>query len=162
MKRILLFILSFAIWCVFTWVPDGVELALGGGISFFLALFFGDIFYVDYRNFFKIKHLFYIIYYIPVFAYYCLKANIDVAYRVLHPKMPISPGIVKIKTNLKRESSITMLANSITLTPGTLTVDLTDDGYLYVHWINVRSDDVEQATKFIAQRFEWFLKKIFE
>ena len=45
---------------------------------------------------------------------------------------------------------------------GTLTVDLTDDGYLYIHWINVKSDDIEQATKFIAQRFEWFLTKIFE
>ena len=98
-----------------------------------------------------------------------MKANLDVVYRALHPKMPIKPGIVKIKTNLKTESGITALANSITLTPGTLTVDLMDDGdpasrqtYLYVHWINVKTDDVEQATKLIARRFEWFLKRIFE
>jgi len=142
-------------------VPDGVELALGGAISFFLALFFGDIFYVDYRNFFKIKHLFYIIYFIPVFIYYCLKANIDVAYRVLHPKMPISPGIVKIKTNLKRESSITMLANSITLTPGTLTVDVID-GYMYVHWINVGAKDVKKATELISKKFEAIIKGALE
>ena len=76
--------------------------------------------------------------------------------------MPISPGIVKIKTNLTTDSGITALANSITLTPGTLTVDITDDGFLYIHWINVKSDDVEQATKLISQKFEWFLKKIFE
>ena len=142
-------------------MPDGVELALGGAISFFLALFFGDIFYVDYRNFFKIKHLFYIIYFIPVFIYYCLKANIDVAYRVLHPKMPISPGIVKIKTNLKRESSITMLANSITLTPGTLTVDVID-GYMYVHWINVGAKDVKKATELISKKFEAIIKGALE
>jgi len=87
----------------------------------------------------------------------------------LHPKMPIKPGIVKIKTSLKTESGITALANSITLTPGTLTVDLADEGqgdsrqtYLYIHWINVKSDDVEEATKYIAWKFEWFLKKIFE
>ncbi len=91
-----------------------------------------------------------------------MKANLDVVYRALHPKMPINPGIVKIKTELTTESGITALANSITLTPGTLTVDLTDDGFLYVHWINVKSDDIEEATKHIAYKFEWFLKKIFE
>ena len=76
--------------------------------------------------------------------------------------MPIRPGIVKIKTSLTSESAITALANSITLTPGTLTVDLTDDGTLYVHWINVRSDDVDEATRMIARRFEYFLERIFE
>jgi multicomponent Na+:H+ antiporter subunit E len=76
--------------------------------------------------------------------------------------MPIHPGIVKIKTSLKTDSGITALANSITLTPGTLTVDLTDDGYLYIHWINVKSDEVEAATQLIAEKFEWYLKKIFE
>ncbi|HHF98461.1 MAG TPA: hypothetical protein ENL39_03120, partial [Candidatus Aerophobetes bacterium] len=53
------------------------------------------------------------------------------------------------------------LANSITLTPGTLTVDLTDDGYLYVHWINVKAVDVEEATKRIVKRFEPILKEVF-
>ena len=76
--------------------------------------------------------------------------------------MPIRPGIVKIKTSLTSESAITALANSITLTPGTLTVDLTDDGTLYVHWINVRSDDVDEATRMIARKFEYFLERIFE
>jgi multicomponent Na+:H+ antiporter subunit E len=89
-------------------------------------------------------------------------ANLDVAYRALHPKMPINPGIVKIKTNLKTDSAITALANSITLTPGTMTVDVTDDGYLYIHWINVKSEDIEEATRIISQNFEWFIKKIFE
>ena len=76
--------------------------------------------------------------------------------------MPINPGIVKVKTRLKTESGITALANSITLTPGTLTVDVTDDGFLYVHWINVKAEDVEEATELIARKFEFFLEKIFE
>jgi multicomponent Na+:H+ antiporter subunit E len=99
---------------------------------------------------------------VPVFLYYLVKANFDVMYRALHPQMPIKPGIVKIKTNLKTDSAITALANSITLTPGTLTVDVTDDGYLYIHWINVAAEDVEQATKHISETFEWFIKRIFE
>ncbi|MBN1456851.1 MAG: Na+/H+ antiporter subunit E, partial [Sedimentisphaerales bacterium] len=37
-----------------------------------------------------------------------------------------------------------------------------DDGFLYIHWINVKSTDVEEATKRIGQRFEYFIAKIFE
>ena len=104
-----------------------------------------------------------------IFVVYCFYlffqiavANLDVVYRALHPQMPIHPGIVKIKTNLKSDSAITALANSITLTPGTLTVDVTDDGYLYVHWINVKSTDVDEATRLIAEKFEFFIERIFE
>jgi multicomponent Na+:H+ antiporter subunit E len=142
---------------VLTWVPGRAELVVGVAISFFVAALFGDIFYVNYKNFFKLRHFVYFIYYIPVFAYYCIKANIDVAYRVLHPKLPISPGIVKIKTNLKRESSIVMLANSITLTPGTMTIDVID-GYMYIHWINVQAKDTKKATEIISSRFERIIK----
>ena len=106
--------------------------------------------------------LFWLLVYLPVFFYYLIKANFDVVYRAIHPAMPINPGIVKIKTDLKTQSGLTALANSITLTPGTMTVDLTDNGILYVHWINVKSTETEEATSFIAQRFEWFLKRIFE
>jgi multicomponent Na+:H+ antiporter subunit E len=60
------------------------------------------------------------------------------------------------------DSGITALANSITLTPGTLTVDVGEEGVLYVHWINVRVTDIEETTKLIGERFEWFLKKVFE
>lgn len=98
--------------------------------------------------------------YLCVLAYYIVKANLDVAYRVLHPEMPIRPGIVKVRTNLKSPSGITLLANSITLTPGTLTVEAEEDGVLYVHWIFVRSMDTEEATKAIISRFEWFIKRI--
>ena len=55
-----------------------------------------------------------------------------------------------------------MLANRITLTPGTLTVDITDDGHLYIHWIDVRSKDVAHATESIVNRFENYLTKIFD
>jgi multicomponent Na+:H+ antiporter subunit E len=52
------------------------------------------------------------------------------------------------------------LANSITLTPGTLTMDVKGDNLL-VHWINVKSTDTKEATSIIGKRFERFLKVIF-
>lgn len=104
----------------------------------------------------------YLLYYIPLFTYYCLLANFDVAYRVLHPALPIEPGIVKVKTTLTNTTAKVALANSITLTPSTLSVEMTDDGYLYVHWIKVRTTDVEEATEMIIRKFEKVLKEIFE
>ena len=167
MRRLVYFILAFIVWVLLTWpFVDGkidIQVIIAGLIAaLIVAILFHEILPQEHILFISPIRIFWTLVYIPVFFYYIIKANLDVVYRVLHPKMPIKPGIVKIKTNLKTQSGITALANSITLTPGTLTVDLTDDGFLYIHWINVKSDDVEQATEHIAQRFEWFLQKIFE
>jgi multicomponent Na+:H+ antiporter subunit E len=167
MRRLIYFVLAFIIWILAAWpfVDGKIDLQVvvaGFVVAFIVSILFHEILPKEHRVFISPVRVFWALVYMPVFFYYVIKANLDVVYRALHPKMPIKPGIVKIKTVLKTDSGITALANSITLTPGTLTVDLTDDGYLYVHWIYVRSDDVEQATKYIAQRFEWFIKKIFE
>jgi multicomponent Na+:H+ antiporter subunit E len=53
-----------------------------------------------------------------------------------------------------------MLANSITLTPGTLTVEM-DGEWLYIHWVNVQSPDVEAATAEIVAGFERYLEVIY-
>ncbi|MHC4457308.1 MAG: Na+/H+ antiporter subunit E [Planctomycetota bacterium] len=162
MRRLIYFILAFVVWMILTWSLD-LQIVIAGLIaSAAVAVLFHEILPKEHRIFFSPVRIFWLLVYLPVFFYYVIKANFDVVYRALHPKMPINPGIVKIKTILKTEAGITALANSITLTPGTLTVDLTDDGYLYIHWINVKSPDVEQASEFIARRFEWFLVKIFE
>ena len=60
--------------------------------------------------------------YIPWELWQIVLANIDVAYRVLHPRMPIDPLIIEFETTLRGEFSLTTLANSITLTPGTITI----------------------------------------
>jgi multicomponent Na+:H+ antiporter subunit E len=167
MRRIIYFVLGFVLWMLLTWpVVDGhldMQVVIAGLIAAaIVSLLFHDILPKEHHVFISPIRIFWFIMYIPVFFYYVMVANLDVVYRALHPQMPIKPGIVKIKTRLKTESGITALANSITLTPGTLTVDLTNDGYLYVHWINVKSEDIQQATEHIARKFEWFLEKIFE
>jgi len=167
MRRLIYFVLAFVIWVILTWpFVDGkidLQVVIAGVIaSAIVAVLFHEVFPKEHRVFLSPVRVFWLLVYLPVFFYYMMKANLDVVYRALHPKMPIKPGIVKIKTVLKTEAGITALANSITLTPGTLTVDLTEDGFLYIHWINVKSDDMEEATKVIARKFEWFLKKIFE
>ncbi|MHC4664713.1 MAG: Na+/H+ antiporter subunit E [Planctomycetota bacterium] len=167
MRRVIYFVVAFIIWVVGAWpFVDGTidwQVVIAGLIaSCIVAVLFHEILPKEHHVFISPARAFWALVYIPVFFYYVIKANLDVVYRAVHPKMPIKPGIVKVKTELKTDSGITALANSITLTPGTLTVDLTDDGILYVHWIYVKSDETEQATRLIAQRFEWFLQKIFE
>jgi len=73
--------------------------------------------------------------YLFPFFWAMAKANVDVAYRVITGR--INPAIVKINPKLKTDMSLAMLANSITLTPGTLSVDVNPEtNELYVHWIN--------------------------
>lgn len=167
MRRLIYFVLSFVIWLLLTWPFSDkgidVQVVIAGLVAaFIVAVLFHEILPQEHHVFVSPIRIFWFLAYMPVFFYAMIIANLDVMYRALHPQMPIKPGIVKIRTKLKTSSGITALANSITLTPGTLTVDVTDDGFLYIHWINVKSDDVEQATRQIAQRFEWFIQKIFE
>ena len=86
------------------------------------------------------------------------RANLDVAYRVITGR--IKPGIVRISPGLKTDFGIAMLANSITLTPGTLTVDADGKNNLYVHWINVR--DKEPETEEVCSGFHRWVRRVAE
>lgn len=59
-------------------------------------------------------------------------ANMQVVRIVLHPRLPIDPVVVSIAPALSSDLALTLLANSITLTPGTVTIDV-EDGRLFVH-----------------------------
>lgn len=102
------------------------------------------------------------LYYIMVFVWAVIRSNIDVFFRVLHPKLPIRPGIVRVETRLKSPMGRLILANSITLTPGTFIVDIKEK-YLYVHWIEVDNlDNPEKMACDISCKFEKILLKIYE
>jgi len=106
------------------------------------------------------KRIAYTIAYILYLFIAIIKANLDVASRVVRPAIPLNPGIVSVKTELKSSIGKTVLANSITLTPGTLSVDINEDT-LYIHWIDVKKKEEEGATEAIVKGFEKYLKVIF-
>jgi len=160
-RKIVLMLFTFIVWLALTWATDWQHLIAGGVISIMSGFIFGHLFVNEPFKVLNPVRWFWVLVYIPVFIWEMAKANFDVAYRVIWPSMPIEPGIVKVKTSLKSEMGKTFLANSITLTPGTLTVDIKDQ-YLYIHWIKVRHKNVDEATKDIVSRFERFLKKIFD
>jgi multicomponent Na+:H+ antiporter subunit E len=155
-----LFFILFIIWLALTSSFHWQELSVGILISFILS-------FILHKNYLalglpplSIKRIAFAIVYIVVLFKEIVIANIDVAYRVIHPKMPIKPGIVVIKTTLKQDIAKLILANSITLTPGTFTLDILGD-MLLIHWINVQSEETDEATKIIGERFEKYLRVIF-
>lgn len=106
------------------------------------------------------KVIIYYLMYLGVFLVELTKANLYVMRLVFSPRIAIEPGIVEIKTSLKSPIGRLALANSITLTPGTLVVDIKDDS-LFIHWINVSATDPVAATEEISARFEHYLKVIY-
>jgi multicomponent Na+:H+ antiporter subunit E len=169
LRKITLTVFSFIVWFLLVWPFDpltgdlDVQSTVAGIIvAIFVGLFLGDRIPRKLGAGNVFKRVFWLIVYVPMFSWYVILANLDVLYRVIHPDMPIRPGIVKVKTTLTNPAGRAMLANSITLTPGTMTVDITDDGYLYIHWINVKSEDIEEATRHIVSKFEGVLRRIFE
>ena len=118
----------------------------------------------DFRMANPVRWLTFIAYVIGPFFVGVIKANIDVAYRVITGK--INPGIVKVSPDLKTDLGITMLANSITLTPGTLSVDIDEDkNDLYIHWINVKDEALKKKPvdcKYVCGNFPKWIRRIAE
>jgi len=136
---ILTVLLLFGAWVMLTLRTDldGLvqELIAGGAIALAIGIFAAGFLPAGENGNLIIRVLKFPIFLLVLFKEMLL-ANLDVAFRVLHPKIPIRPGIVKVKPGIKSDMGKLLLANSITLTPGTLSMDYIGDD-LYIHWINV-------------------------
>jgi multicomponent Na+:H+ antiporter subunit E len=92
------------------------------------------------------------------FLYELLKANLQVAYDVITPTFYMKPGIIKIPLSAKTDLEITLLANLISLTPGSLSLDVSEDkSVLYVHAMYIHDRD-----KYIAHIKTGFEKRLLE
>ena len=154
-------ILTFLMWLLLTWSLEIWQVVVGLIFALLIAAFLSTYYPEGMTKMLNPVRWVWALLYIPYFLYYCVKANVDVAYRVLHPDVPIRPGIVKVRTTLTSGMAQAFLANSITLTPGTLCVDIVGQD-LYIHWINVSTDDPARQTREIVGTFEPMLKRIFE
>ena len=162
-SKIVLFIFCMLIWIGINWPVDGYWLFTGGIASMIVAMTIGSIFVHRPHIVVHAKRYLWISYYIIVLLIEVIRANIDIVFRLSLINLPLNPGIVKIKTKIKSEIGLALLANSITFSRGTATVDIdADKGYIYVHCLDVESQNIKAATELIAGKFERILKKIFE
>jgi multicomponent Na+:H+ antiporter subunit E len=94
-----------------------------------------------------------VVHFIIFFAWEVMMANIRVAYDVLTPRHRMTPGIVAIPLDAKTDREITILANLITLTPGTLSLDVSADSrVIYIHAMYIK--DVDKFKESIKKEFE--------
>ncbi len=138
-----------------------LEIEFGIILSVIVALIATKILFQkkSYRLLNPLRWITFLIYVLGPFFLAMAKANIDVAYRVITGK--INPGIVKISTGMKTDLGVTLLANSITLTPGTLSVDIDEEkNDLYIHWINVTT--LEPTAYHICGNFPQWVRRIAE
>ncbi|MDD4938856.1 MAG: Na+/H+ antiporter subunit E [Candidatus Omnitrophica bacterium] len=162
-SRAITFTVSILLWLLLSFSLDWQHLLVGAFAALLVAWMMGDMFAGQPGKWLSPRRYGWFAFYMFVFAWECFKANIDVAYRVLSPRLPINPGIVKVKTTLKTETALTFLANFITLTPGTFSVDIEkESGYIYIHWIDVKTQNIEEASRIIVSKSERILKEVFE
>ncbi|RLJ09413.1 MAG: Na+/H+ antiporter subunit E [Candidatus Aenigmatarchaeota archaeon] len=148
---IALFLVFLSVWLLLTGLTLE-EIIVGSLASIIITILSYRLFSFGEKQY--TKRFFLLLAYIPWFVYQEILSHLDVIYRIITGR--IKPAIIEVKHNMKSDLGIMTLANSITLTPGTLTLDV-DEGKFFVHWINIKPD-----RKNIAQRFERFLKRIWD
>ena len=157
----------FWLWMLLTsvWVMANSSFAIesvvsGALISAVLASLFTHKTSVWQGFRFSPFRLYYFFLYTSVFVVEVVRANIVMMRYVYAPRIEIAPGVIKVKTRLKTPLGRLALANSIALTPGSLVLDIEGDT-LFVHWLDVRTIDPNEATQVIAGPFEEYLEKVF-
>ena len=138
---IVVFILLMAFWIPFSGNFDVFHLSLGVLSCAFVAIISHKFLFENFSAPGKLKKTFRFISYTPWLLWQIVLSNIHVVYMVLNPDK-INPQIVQFKSNLKSDLSMVTLANSITLTPGTITMEI-ENGEFYVHALDQQvADDV--------------------
>lgn len=139
-----------ATWIILSGLFDPLHLGTGVVAAILVALAFPG--WADAVRFRPLRFLLYL----PWLTGQILRSNLRVARVVLSPKMPIAPTFIAQAPGVRGERALTVLGSSITLTPGTLTIDI-DDERLFVHALDPASaQDVRDGTaaRRIARIFE--------
>lgn len=152
------FVSSLILWLLLVGNLNPDEIIVGAIVSLLAALL--SIGRTSIFNALRFTPLFplYLLQYLLIFFKALVVANLDMARRVVSPSLPINPGMIRVNTGLTSDLGKLLLANSITLTPGTLSVDIEND-QIIVHWIDCPDDiEIEEATRKIAGSFEKSIK----
>ena len=160
------FVLCYFFWILLTGSFVWQELVAGAVVSAGVALFSARWFVHEAPGRFFGKRLFILIWYcVGIFPWELIKANWDMAKRALSLKLKINPGIIRVPVDVPTEYGKTMLANSITLTPGTITVDIDEregQTWYYIHWIDVVETERTAAGDVIKGRMEKWIRRVWQ
>ena len=146
-RTLSLFVLLFSTWLLLSGIYTGLLLGFGVLSCLLVITICRRMKIVDLEG--HPNHLVLgLLRYIPWLLWAIVKANIDVVRRIVHPRLPLSPRVIRVEASQKTHLGQVIYANSITLTPGTLTIE-TDEGTIDVHALtreaaeDVRSGDMD-------------------
>lgn len=153
------FVLCYLLWIMFTLNFKPQEIVLGAVVSLVVALFSSKfLIHEKPLYFFKPKRLYDLIHYCLIdFIKELWSANVHVAKEVLNTKLSINPGIIRVPSELRSEYGLAILGNSISLKPGTTTLEIVEENgknYFYIHWINVTTTRSKEAGDIIKGTLE--------
>lgn len=157
MKSFAINIILAMAWCAITFDASGwnmvLALALGAAAGAMAAPLLGEVFYLQ-----RVAWAFYLLLY---FLFELALSNVRVARDVIWPRFHFKPGIVAVPLRVKSDLGITLLANMITLTPGTMSLGVSPDRqFLYVHAMDM--GDAEEMKAGLAAGFERLIIKAVE
>lgn len=156
LRTITLSVFLGLMWLVLSGEYTVINFILGMFLSFIIILYSGSFFGFS----FKFRHIPKIILLFLFFLKELFKANIRVTFEIVSPPLRMKPGIVKIPLELENDFQITLLANLLTLTPGTLTLDISDDKkFIFIHAMYI--EDRDNFVSEIKNGFEKRIKEIF-
>jgi len=154
MRYILIILLFTFLWVILTSDYSYQNFILAIVLSSVVTLYTGGL-YIKKIN---LKKLHKILFLILFFIWELIIANLRVAYEIIKPKMTFTPRIVEIPLDVEKDIHITLLANLITLTPGTLSLYISENKKsLFVHTMYL-----DDKSKFIGEIKNGFEKKILE
>lgn len=166
LQKLFVFIFLLAVWFIFSGKITVDILIIGTAASLLVTFIFSDMLLrVVHRRlpwYHYLRKLALILIFIPMFFYEAIMASLKVAKHVFEKNPSFNPGIVKVETELTDITGLTVLANLITLTPGTLTLDYDRNEHsFYIHWIDVETLEEAELKKKIIARFERWVGVIF-
>lgn len=140
----------FAFWLVLTGSFTPVDLVLGALLALVLGVWGARVLWPEDSPALSPRQALRFVLFVPHLLLSVLMAALQVAEVVLDPRMPIEPRLMRHRTSFTRPASRVLFANSITLTPGTITVDVEDDTFC-IHCLAERFAD-EIATGELEDR----------
>jgi multicomponent Na+:H+ antiporter subunit E len=156
-------LMAFVVYIIFSGSFSIYDLITGMAIAVVAGVLFSEILVTNASKSVNLIRLGYLIKY--AFYYFFVAevlAHWDVIKRILNPKMPINPGIVRVPYEVSGDYAVASVAGSIINTPGTVVIDLNEEKKLYyVHWIDVATQEPAKCRSAICESFEKYLSKVF-
>lgn len=162
-RKMVLFVLLLAAWFLLSWSVDLEHAAAGIVICALIALLFGDLFTTHASRFLSPKRYLWFVVYIFVCLWDMIKANLDIALRLLLPSMQFRPAEVEIRMKLTDETAQVFLANTLTLVQWMMTIDIDrNKRTLLLQCSRYPGNDPAAFVRPVVEKYERLLGRVFE